>query len=72
MCGTSGLRRVALAFDADEAGETAALAMEGLLKSFGARCERLRPEGSRDWNEWLLSSPADELKDWLVRQLLLA
>jgi hypothetical protein len=45
--------------------------MEQLLTPFGARCERLRPEGTKDWNEWLLSSPAEELKDWLVVELLL-
>lgn len=81
LCGTSGphwlriacgLRRVALAFDADEAGDRAALALEPLLRPFGARCERLRPEGCKDWNEWLLSAATEELKDWLVARLLLS
>ena len=62
LCGTSGpswlhlacgLRRVSLAFDADDAGERAARSIEAQISPFGARCERLCPQGFKDWNEWL-------------------
>ncbi len=62
LCGTSGpswlhlacgLRRVSLAFDADNAGESAARSIEAQIAPFGARCERLCPQGFKDWNEWL-------------------
>lgn len=44
-------RRVLLAFDADIAGDTAALKIGTYLASFGALCVRLRPQGAKDWNE---------------------
>lgn len=46
-------RRFWLAFDADQAGDTAAEKLGELLRSRGALVERLRPEGVKDWNEAL-------------------
>jgi hypothetical protein len=78
LCGTSGprwlhlacgLRRVALGFDADDAGERAATDIRRILEPFGARCARLRPEGGKDWNEWLVKDD-EELMDWLAAALL--
>jgi hypothetical protein len=51
--GTCVFRRVALAFDADDAGDTAAEKLRPLLESFGAKVERWRPAGGKDWNELL-------------------
>jgi len=79
LCGTSGpswlhiacgLRRVALALDADEAGEKAAAELERLLTPFGARCERLRPESAKDWNELLQEQGIRVLADLLMTKLL--
>ena len=62
LCGTSapawihlacGLKYVLTAFDADEAGDGAADALAARLRLYGARCERLRPDGAKDWNEAL-------------------
>ncbi|HEX9998326.1 MAG TPA: toprim domain-containing protein [Abditibacterium sp.] len=75
LCGTNGprwlhlvcgLRRVILAFDADEAGERAYGEIQRQMAPFGARCERLRPQGAKDWNEWLQNEGADTLSDFLV------
>jgi len=80
LCGTSapswihlacGLKRVLLAFDADKAGDDAAMALESRLTPFGARCERLRPEGAKDWNEVLQERTAAFLADWLAWHVLL-
>jgi DNA primase len=71
LCGTSGpdwlpkfcyRRRVLLAFDADDAGDDAARDLMPKLESFGATCERLRPEGAKDWNELLNVSGSDEIR----------
>lgn len=79
LCGTSGpnwlhiacgLRRVALALDADEAGEKASGELEKILTPFGAKCERLLPENAKDWNEMLLKIGAAQLGDWLSGRLL--
>lgn len=51
--GTCVFRRVALAFDADDAGDKAAEKLRPLLESFGAKVERWRPDGCKDWNEAL-------------------
>ena len=78
VCGTSApqwihravaFRRVLLAFDADDAGDRAAEMLAPVLTSYGARCERLRPEGAKDWNE-ALSAGRDELSDWLAARIL--
>ena len=44
---------VLISFDGDEADDKASLALGKRLQSFGARCERLRPGGAKDWNEAL-------------------
>lgn len=81
LCGTSGphwlhiacgLRRVLLAFDADEAGGRASSDIETRIASFGARCERMAPEGAKDWNEMLLQRGRDFLSDWLTERVLFA
>jgi twinkle protein len=64
-------RRVALAFDADSAGDAAAAKIGNRLSSFGAECERLRPSGFKDWNAYLQAGRERELEDYLVRMLLL-
>lgn len=78
LCGTQpptwlhrvcAFRRVLLAFDADEAGDRAADTQTCELESFGARCERLRPDGFKDWND-ALQGGCDELSDWLASQVL--
>lgn len=80
LCGTQAptwlhragaFRRVLLAFDADDAGDVAAEKLRPLLCSFGARCERLRPEGAKDWNEMLQASGRNALADWLAARVLL-
>jgi hypothetical protein len=77
LCGTSGpawmhlacgLRRVLLAFDADEAGDNAAAALMAFLAPYGARCERLRPDGAKDWNE-ALQRDCGALRDFLTRAI---
>lgn len=77
LCGTSGaawlhlacgLKRVVLAFDADDAGDNAAAALAAVLTPYGARCERLRPKGAKDWNEALQHD--FRLKDWLAHKVL--
>jgi hypothetical protein len=64
-----GLRRVILAFDADEAGDKAAAKIAALLQPYGARCERLRPDGAKDWNAMLQVLGSDGLADWLASRL---
>ena len=74
VCGTEpptwfhrvgAFRRVLLAFDADDAGDRAGEKLWPLLESFGARCERLRPEGGKDWSDVLLQGK-EALSDWLA------
>ena len=64
LCGTSWpewlpvhcvLRPVALAFDADDAGDTATEKLRPVLTSLGATVERWRPDGGKDWNDALLA-----------------
>lgn len=80
LCGTSapdwlhlacGFRRVLLAFDGDAAGDKAAAALIGALDTFGASCERLRPENGKDWNEVLTRSGAAALGEYLAVRVLL-
>lgn len=61
-------RTVFLGFDADELnaqgkrpGDDAADKLALSLESFGATCKRLRPEGAKDWNEFLIQFGRDEL-----------
>jgi hypothetical protein len=63
-------RRVALAFDADAAGDAAADKIGASLASFGAVTLRLRPVGAKDWNEFLLRHGPKDLRDYLAIQLL--
>ena len=44
-------RRVAVALDADKAGDEVAEALTKRLRSVGASVERWRPEDAKDWNE---------------------
>lgn len=71
LCGTSwpewlpghcAFRRVALATDADPAGDAAAAHLAVSLWSFGARTERWRPDGGKDWNELLQARGAAPLR----------
>lgn len=80
LCGTNGpawmhlacgLRRVLLAFDADEPGDEAAAALAAHLALYGARCERLRPEGGKDWNQMLQDIGRDPLADYLALHVLI-
>ena len=72
LCGTTGpswlhiacgLRRVLLAFDADDAGDEAAKKLASGLERFGADCERLRPQGAKDWNELLQNSGKETFEE---------
>jgi hypothetical protein len=54
-------RRVLLATDADAAGEAAVAKLAAALRACGARVVRLRPQGSKDWNE-ALQKDADGLR----------
>ncbi len=56
-------RRVLLAFDADAAGDAAALKIGAILASFGATCERLRPQGAKDWNELLQKCGSEAVEE---------
>ncbi len=79
LCGTSGppwlhlacgLRRVVLAFDADEAGDRASGETALMLKPYGARCSRLRPPDFKDWNDWLVGGGVENMRDFLDSHLL--
>lgn len=50
----AAFRNVAIAFDADDAGDAAAVDLCDRLTSFGARVEHWRPVGGKDWNELLM------------------
>ena len=65
LCGTAGRdwlanelawKRVALAFDTDDAGDVAAQRWGSMLAPYGAKVLRFRPEGAKDWNEILMQS----------------
>jgi len=71
LCGTdapdwlprrTAFRHVFLAHDADEAGDKGAAKLAAELRSLGALCERLRPEGAKDWNDLLTSAGPDALR----------
>ena len=63
------MRVVAVATDADDAGDSAAQKMMAALAARGARVTRLRPPNGRDWNDMLLSLGIDGLKAELDRAL---
>ena len=80
-CGTSwpswlpracAFRRVLLAHDADAAGDAAASKLAEVLSPLGARCERLRPVGAKDWNASLAEHGAERLCDALAPVLGIA
>ena len=56
-------RRVLLAFDADDAGDKAALNIGAHLASFGATCLRLPPQGAKDWNELLQKAGTEAIEE---------
>ena len=49
--------KVIIALDSDEAGETAAFSLAGILTAAGMPSERLRIGKGKDVNEWLCSDP---------------
>jgi hypothetical protein len=61
-------RRVLVGTDADDAGDRAAKEWAVALRALGARVERLRPEGFKDWNEWL-QADAEDLRAFVVRSV---
>lgn len=79
LCGKDGpdwlpracaFQAVALAFDADEAGDGGADKLAAQIEPLGAKPFRLRPEGGKDWNELLQVQGRDTLSDWLALRLL--
>ena len=68
----TAFRRVLLATDADGAGDKAAQVLAATLPAYGATCERLRPDGAKDWNEMLQEFGHDYLSDWLASRILTA
>lgn len=62
-------RRVLLAHDPDKAGDDAAERLFPVLRSFGARPERVRPGGTSDWNDLLQARGIDGLRKALLRAL---
>lgn len=63
--------RVLSALDADEAGDKEAEKMKTTLESIGAfGCKRLRPEGAKDWNEFLTLYGRDALADFVAPSVL--
>ena len=79
LCGKDGwpnwlqvkcaFKNVALAFDADNAGDVGSEKLSKALSSLGAKPFRLRPSG-KDWNEMLCSQGQSALSDWLAVHLL--
>jgi hypothetical protein len=55
-------RKVFVAMDADETGDTSAEKHINELRAHGARAVRLRPEGGKDWNDILMKAGADDLR----------
>jgi Toprim-like len=77
LCGTSwpawlrvkvGFSRVALAFDADQAGDQAAEKLCAELENLGSKCERWRPEGAKDWNEALQARGMQWLRETIIER----
>jgi hypothetical protein len=66
----TAFRRVLLATDADNAGDHAAQVLAATLPAYGATCERLRPDGAKDWNEMLQVLGRDEMSGWLASCVL--
>jgi 5S rRNA maturation endonuclease (ribonuclease M5) len=79
LCGTTGpdwlhlacgFRRVVIAFDADDAGDNAAQQLTAHLATYGARCDRLRPEGAKDWNALHCASGIEALAEQITARVL--
>lgn len=80
LCGKDGwpswlvlkcsFHKVALAFDADEAGDAGAEKLHNALFSLGARPFRMRPEGAKDWNQLLIEQGREHLEEFLALRLL--
>jgi len=80
LCGKDGapawlpircaFENVALAFDADEAGDKGADKLAPVLSALGAKPFRLRPEGAKDWNAMLAQLGEGAMGDWLAERLL--
>lgn len=64
-------RRVALAFDADSAGDTAASRIAASLANFGSKCSRLRPVDAKDWNEYSMRFGVQQLADLIMYQTVI-
>ncbi len=56
-------RNVFAALDADESGDKGADVLIGTLKTYGAHAVRLRPDGCKDWSEFLQTHGADALRE---------
>jgi DNA primase len=74
LCGTTlpswlpaalAFRRIALAFDADSAGDAATAKAASELRAFGCDVERWRPS-VKDWNEVLLTHGPETLRRALL------
>ena len=63
-------KEVAIAFDADDAGEEGAARLKPVIESLGAKVRRAVPEDAKDWNEMLLRLGPDKMGDWLCLHLL--
>ena len=63
LCQQCAFRHILLAFDADVAGDSAAEKIGATLASFGATCQRLRPQGAKDWNELLQNAGSEAIEE---------
>ena len=55
-------RPVVLALDADKAGDEGCARLTAALQAYGAKIERWRPSGGKDWNELLATLGPDQLR----------
>jgi hypothetical protein len=65
-------RKVFVAMDADETGDTSAEKHINELRAHGARAVRLRPEGGKDWNDVLLKTGMPELRRFVEEEIAAA
>jgi hypothetical protein len=65
-------RKVFVAMDADETGDTSAEKHINELRAHGARAVRLRPENGKDWNDILMKAGADALRRFVEEKTALA
>jgi hypothetical protein len=77
LCGTTWpdwlptaltFRRVAVGLDADATGDAAAHELSAQLRAFGARVERWRPSGVKDWNDALRAHGPQALRAALAEE----